>query len=119
MHGPRARVCVSGGRLRLAHWLLHARAALPSHAGPSHAHMMPLMPPLPCSALDSDARHVPFRGSKLTAVLKDSFIGERACVPLGVHARSCTRALGAISQAATRIGHWRCRLRLWGLLRRV
>ncbi|WIA29491.1 hypothetical protein OEZ86_011992 [Tetradesmus obliquus] len=29
-------------------------------------------------ALDSDARHVPFRGSKLTAVLRDSFVGETA-----------------------------------------
>lgn len=29
-------------------------------------------------ALDCDARHVPFRGSKLTAVLRDSFIGETA-----------------------------------------
>eukprot|EP00803_Ostreobium_quekettii_P002186 evm.model.scf_360.1 EVM.evm.TU.scf_360.1 scf_360:11705-21458(+) len=29
-------------------------------------------------ALDSDARHVPFRGSKLTAVLRDSFIGKEA-----------------------------------------
>mmetsp|Transcript_12612 Transcript_12612/g.27255 ORF Transcript_12612/g.27255 Transcript_12612/m.27255 type:complete len:659 (+) Transcript_12612:246-2222(+) len=29
-------------------------------------------------ALDSDARHVPFRGSKLTAVLRDSFIGDQA-----------------------------------------
>lgn len=29
-------------------------------------------------ALDSDARHVPFRGSKLTAVLKDSFVGAEA-----------------------------------------
>ncbi|GBF89094.1 kinesin-13A-like [Raphidocelis subcapitata] len=29
-------------------------------------------------ALDSDARHVPFRGSKLTAVLRDSFIGDTA-----------------------------------------
>ncbi|KAF6259011.1 P-loop containing nucleoside triphosphate hydrolase protein [Scenedesmus sp. NREL 46B-D3] len=29
-------------------------------------------------ALDSDARHVPFRGSKLTAVLRDSFLGETA-----------------------------------------
>ena len=29
-------------------------------------------------ALDSDARHVPFRGSKLTAVLRDSFLGEQA-----------------------------------------
>ncbi|KAJ9508955.1 hypothetical protein QJQ45_028285 [Haematococcus lacustris] len=29
-------------------------------------------------ALDSDARHVPFRGSKLTAVLRDSFLGDQA-----------------------------------------
>lgn len=29
-------------------------------------------------ALDSDARHVPFRGSKLTAVLRDSFVGAEA-----------------------------------------
>jgi len=29
-------------------------------------------------ALDSDARHVPFRGSKLTAVLRDSFVGDQA-----------------------------------------
>jgi kinesin family member 2/24 len=29
-------------------------------------------------ALDGDARHVPFRGSKLTEVLRDSFIGEQA-----------------------------------------
>lgn len=29
-------------------------------------------------ALDNDARHVPFRGSKLTAVLRDSFVGETA-----------------------------------------
>lgn len=29
-------------------------------------------------ALDSDARHVPFRGSKLTAVLRDSFVGGQA-----------------------------------------
>lgn len=29
-------------------------------------------------ALDSDARHVPFRGSKLTAVLRDSFVGSTA-----------------------------------------
>uniref|UniRef100_A0A7R9YS33 Kinesin-like protein n=1 Tax=Chlamydomonas euryale TaxID=1486919 RepID=A0A7R9YS33_9CHLO len=29
-------------------------------------------------ALDSDARHVPFRGSKLTAVLRDSFVGATA-----------------------------------------
>lgn len=29
-------------------------------------------------ALDSVARHVPFRGSKLTAVLRDSFVGEQA-----------------------------------------
>jgi kinesin family protein 2/24 len=29
-------------------------------------------------ALDCDARHVPFRGSKLTAVLRDSFIGDTA-----------------------------------------
>ena len=28
-------------------------------------------------ALDSDARHVPFRGSKLTAVLRDSFVGDQ------------------------------------------
>lgn len=28
-------------------------------------------------ALDSDARHVPFRGSKLTAVLRDSFLGDQ------------------------------------------
>eukprot|EP00798_Chlamydomonas_sp_ICE-L_P010331 gene10331-8267_t len=29
-------------------------------------------------ALDGDARHVPFRGSKLTAVLRDSFVGAEA-----------------------------------------
>jgi kinesin family member 2/24 len=29
-------------------------------------------------ALDADARHVPFRGSKLTAVLRDSFVGATA-----------------------------------------
>ncbi|KAG1655340.1 hypothetical protein FOA52_008855 [Chlamydomonas sp. UWO 241] len=29
-------------------------------------------------ALDSEARHVPFRGSKLTAVLRDSFVGPTA-----------------------------------------
>ena len=29
-------------------------------------------------ALDCDARHVPFRGSKLTAVLRDSFVGDTA-----------------------------------------
>lgn len=29
-------------------------------------------------ALDSEARHVPFRGSKLTAVLRDSFVGDQA-----------------------------------------
>lgn len=29
-------------------------------------------------ALDSEARHVPFRGSKLTAVLRDSFVGAEA-----------------------------------------
>lgn len=29
-------------------------------------------------ALDNDARHIPFRGSKLTEVLRDSFIGEQA-----------------------------------------
>jgi kinesin family protein 2/24 len=29
-------------------------------------------------ALDCDARHVPFRGSKLTAVLRDSFVGGNA-----------------------------------------
>lgn len=29
-------------------------------------------------ALDNEARHVPFRGSKLTAVLRDSFVGETA-----------------------------------------
>lgn len=29
-------------------------------------------------ALDSEARHVPFRGSKLTAVLRDSFVGGQA-----------------------------------------
>ncbi|GMH42856.1 hypothetical protein BSKO_10775 [Bryopsis sp. KO-2023] len=29
-------------------------------------------------ALESDARHVPFRGSKLTGVLRDSFIGDNA-----------------------------------------
>jgi len=29
-------------------------------------------------ALDCEARHVPFRGSKLTAVLRDSFIGKEA-----------------------------------------
>lgn len=29
-------------------------------------------------ALDNDARHVPFRGSKLTAVLRDSFVGKEA-----------------------------------------
>ena len=27
-------------------------------------------------ALDADARHIPFRGSKLTEVLRDSFVGE-------------------------------------------
>ena len=32
-------------------------------------------------ALDADARHIPFRGSKLTEVLRDSFVGE--CVAGG------------------------------------
>ena len=33
-------------------------------------------------ALDSDARHVPFRGSKLTAVLRDSFLGDQVTGPV-------------------------------------
>lgn len=35
-------------------------------------------------ALDSDARHVPFRGSKLTAVLRDSFVGDQVRKHSGV-----------------------------------
>lgn len=34
-------------------------------------------------ALDQDKRHVPFRGSKLTMVLKDSFIGDCKTVMIG------------------------------------
>lgn len=29
-------------------------------------------------ALDNDARHIPFRGSKLTEILRDSFVGDQA-----------------------------------------
>ncbi|CAG9460335.1 unnamed protein product [Pedinophyceae sp. YPF-701] len=54
-------------------------------------------------ALDSNARHLPFRGSKLTEVLRDSFVGSRArtvmicCVSPG--SGSCEHSLNTLRYA--------------------
>ncbi len=53
-------------------------------------------------ALDLDARHLPFRGSKLTLVLKDSFIGNCKTVMIGNIAPalgSCEHTLNTLRYA--------------------
>eukprot|EP00201_Polytomella_parva_P011500 CAMPEP_0175068112 /NCGR_PEP_ID=MMETSP0052_2-20121109/17490_1 /TAXON_ID=51329 ORGANISM="Polytomella parva, Strain SAG 63-3" /NCGR_SAMPLE_ID=MMETSP0052_2 /ASSEMBLY_ACC=CAM_ASM_000194 /LENGTH=843 /DNA_ID=CAMNT_0016335103 /DNA_START=194 /DNA_END=2725 /DNA_ORIENTATION=- len=44
-------------------------------------------------ALDSDARHVPFRGSKLTAVLRDSFVGDQARTVMIANISPCSTSV--------------------------
>ncbi|KAG2483142.1 hypothetical protein HYH03_017988 [Edaphochlamys debaryana] len=44
-------------------------------------------------ALDSDARHVPFRGSKLTAVLRDSFVGAEARTVMIANISPCSTSV--------------------------
>ncbi|PNH08824.1 Kinesin-like protein KIF2A [Tetrabaena socialis] len=44
-------------------------------------------------ALDSDARHVPFRGSKLTAVLRDSFVGDQARTVMIANISPCSSSV--------------------------
>ncbi|RMZ56523.1 hypothetical protein APUTEX25_001370, partial [Auxenochlorella protothecoides] len=41
-------------------------------------------------ALDSDARHIPFRGSKLTEVLRDSFMGKAARTVMIANVSPCS-----------------------------
>lgn len=54
-------------------------------------------------ALDSVARHVPFRGSKLTEVLRDSFVGEEArtvmIANVSPNALSCEHTLNTLRYA--------------------
>lgn len=53
-------------------------------------------------ALDQDSRHTPFRGSKLTMVLKDSFVGKSKTVMIGNIAPSfscCEHTLNTLRYA--------------------
>jgi len=54
-------------------------------------------------ALDSDARHIPFRGSKLTSVLRDSFVGEGArtvmIANVSPNSSSCEHTLNTLRYA--------------------
>lgn len=53
-------------------------------------------------ALDQDKRHLPFRGSKLTLVLKDSFIGKCKTVLIGnvsPNSSSCEHSLNTLRYA--------------------
>lgn len=53
-------------------------------------------------ALDQDKRHTPFRGSKLTLVLKDSFVGHCKTVMIGnisPCASSCEHTLNTLRYA--------------------
>ena len=53
-------------------------------------------------ALDQDKRHTPFRGSKLTQVLKDSFVGQCKTLMIGCIspcATSCEHTLNTLRYA--------------------
>jgi len=54
-------------------------------------------------ALDCDARHIPFRGSKLTSVLRDSFVGEGArtvmIANVSPNSSSCEHTLNTLRYA--------------------
>jgi kinesin family protein 2/24 len=53
-------------------------------------------------ALDQDKRHTPFRGSKLTQVLKDSFVGQCKTLMIGCIspcAMSCEHTLNTLRYA--------------------
>ena len=54
-------------------------------------------------ALDVDARHIPFRGSKLTSVLRDSFVGEGArtvmIANISPNSSSCEHTLNTLRYA--------------------
>lgn len=54
-------------------------------------------------ALDADARHIPFRGSKLTSVLRDSFVGEGArtvmIANVSPNSSSCEHTLNTLRYA--------------------
>ncbi|KAK9817319.1 hypothetical protein WJX74_001829 [Apatococcus lobatus] len=68
---------------------------------PEKAGVVPAEPPR--WALDNVARHVPFRGSKLTEVLRDSFIGDEArtvmIANISPNSTSCEHTLNTLRYA--------------------